>query len=85
MNLLVTFFLISGIVFMNDNNLSYDKWFTSNAMRVDYYHVGDCKQESVSIDEIIKEKEWGGTRKNLIDPFDFESIISRFLTKKQKN
>ncbi len=40
-------------------------------MRVDYYHSGTNDSEYVMLKEIRKEEFWGGTKTNLIDPFNY--------------
>lgn len=55
------------------SQIKYDDWFTDNQMRVDYYHSGTDKTEYVMLKEILKEEYWGGTKTNLIDPYNFGS------------
>jgi hypothetical protein len=38
-------------------------------MRIDYFNVGDVKEQFIAFDEIREEPFWGGTKKNLIDKF----------------
>jgi hypothetical protein len=47
----------------------YDRWFTDAAMRVDLLHTGDGSEASYSLDEVVREPLWPGTRTHLIDPF----------------
>lgn len=51
--------------------LAYDDWFTQEAMRVDLFHSGVDTESAYSLDEIVWEPLWPGTRRYLIDPFDF--------------
>jgi hypothetical protein len=43
--------------------------FIDKAMRIDMYHVGDAKEELMTIDQIYQEEIWPGTFANLIDPY----------------
>lgn len=47
----------------------YNDWFYPKTLRIDYYHSGDSQSESYSIDELLSEPSWGGSRVNLIDTF----------------
>ncbi len=49
----------------------YDDWFTSEALRVDLFHVGTDQENSYALDEVVAEPVWPGTRRYLIDPFGY--------------
>ncbi|HQP39206.1 MAG TPA: peptidase M64 N-terminal domain-containing protein, partial [Polyangiaceae bacterium] len=49
----------------------YAEWFTDEAMRVDLFHAGSGSAEDYSLDEVVWEPLWPGTRVHLIDPFGF--------------
>jgi hypothetical protein len=57
----------------------YDDWFTDAAMRVDLFHTGVATESVYSLDEIVWEPVWPGTRKYLIDPFDYGTYRFRIL------
>ena len=44
--------------------------FLDKAMRLDLYHVGDAKEELITVDQIYQEPVWPGTFTKLIDPYD---------------
>ncbi len=48
----------------------FDEHFLDKTMRIDFLHVGDAKEESVTIDRIFDQGIWAGSRATLIDPFD---------------
>lgn len=50
---------------------SYDTWFTGEAMRVDLYHTGTAETWTYSLDEVVWEPVWPGTRTHLVDPFGY--------------
>ena len=50
---------------------SYDEVFTSEALRVDYYHGGVADQEDVALDRVVREPTWAGSRTQLLDPFEY--------------
>jgi len=50
----------------------FSKYFTKkHTCRIDYYHSGSAEVEYYMLDEIIKEDMWAGSRKNLLDVFDY--------------
>ncbi len=56
---------------------TYDHFFTGKTMRVDYFHTGTKGQESFSLDEVIEEGEWPGSKVNLIDTLGFGEFAFR--------
>ncbi|MDD4149396.1 MAG: M64 family metallopeptidase [Bacteroidales bacterium] len=65
--------MITSITISSFAQLNFDAWFTNNSMRIDYYHSGTDKTEYIMLKEIRKEEFWGGTKTNLIDPFNYGS------------
>ena len=51
--------------------VSYEEWFTDEAMRVDLFHTGTSEEWTYSLDEVVREPLWPGTRRHLVDPFDY--------------
>lgn len=51
--------------------VAFDDYFVDKAMRIDLYHVGDAKDEIVTIDHICQESIWPESRTHLIDPFGY--------------
>ncbi len=51
--------------------INFDDYFINKTMRIDYFHSGNSEFEFYSIDEIIEEPYWGGSKKNLIDIFNY--------------
>ena len=46
---------------------AYDAYFTERTMRVDYYHTGGLGQEIVSLDRVVADGAWPGSRTQLVD------------------
>ena len=61
--------------------LRYDDWFTNAAMRVDLFHTGVATESFYSLDEIVREAVWPGTRRYLLDPFDYGTYRFRIIDK----
>lgn len=54
---------------------TFDQFFYSKTMRVDYFHTGSKTQEIFSIDQIYEEGEWPGSKINLIDTLNFGEYL----------
>lgn len=46
---------------------AYDRYFTDNTMRVDYFHTGTKGEDRITLDQVYEEGPWPGTRTNLVD------------------
>ncbi len=62
--------------------IDFGKYFTEGALRFDYYHIGNAKNESIIFDKFIKEPFWSGSRVNLIDTFQYGAY---FIKVRQPN
>ncbi|MGE5411711.1 MAG: M64 family metallopeptidase [Clostridiales bacterium] len=63
------FFLIANCCAFAQSN--FDDYFNPYTLRIDYFHTGDAKNDSYSMDELKKEPFWGGSKKNLLDKFEY--------------
>ena len=50
---------------------AFDDYFVDKTMRVDYFHIGDAKEETITIDRIYEQGIWAGSKKNLLDRLDY--------------
>lgn len=50
---------------------AFDRFFTAKTMRVDYFHTGDVDEEVVSLDQIVSDGPWPGSRTRLVDETNF--------------
>jgi hypothetical protein len=48
-------------------DVNYQKYFTSETMRVDYFHTGTATEEHFSIDRILNDGQWAGSQTVLVD------------------
>jgi hypothetical protein len=46
---------------------SFDRFFENRTMRVDYFHTGGMGTEIISLDRVVPDGRWAGSRVNLID------------------
>ncbi|MCX6248196.1 MAG: M64 family metallo-endopeptidase [Bacteroidetes bacterium] len=51
--------------------VEFDDYFFPNTLRVDYYLAGDFKSESVYLSQVKQEPYYGGSRKHLVDPYNY--------------
>jgi hypothetical protein len=65
--LLVAFFLLIMVKAFP----AFDDHFAFKTLRLDYFRTGNHETEIISIDELIEEPYWGGSKTNLIDVFDY--------------
>ena len=63
--ILVLFLTLSG--FKVKAQVSYDKYFTDNQLRIDYYLFGNSDTVMYALDKLVKEPKWGGQRVQLTD------------------
>ena len=55
--------------------VSFDRVFVDATLRVDAYHVGNSTEEIFTLDRVVRQPAWAGSRKNLTDPFG----VGRYL------
>ncbi|MBM4174938.1 MAG: peptidase M64 [Ignavibacteria bacterium] len=65
----LTFFLIGFLVSGLIAQTTFDKYFIEKSLRIDYFNIGDVKEQIIALDEIREEPFWGGNKINLIDKF----------------
>jgi len=64
-------FLIFILFLSLGSYAQFNKYFKDKALRLDYYHTGNDKEEVYSYDEMIIEPYWGGSKTNLIDTLEY--------------
>lgn len=60
---------------------AYDDFFTGRTMRLDYFHTGGKGQEIVSLDRVVADGAWPGSRTQLIDETGLGMYRFRVLDK----
>lgn len=55
----------------------YDNYFTNNRLRIDLTLSGDAQTQTAALSQIHFEKNWSGTRINMIDPFEYGNYALR--------
>jgi hypothetical protein len=62
------FLLFTAVTY---SQINFDDYFHDKTLRLDYCHTGDKENDFYSIDELIEEPFWGGSKVNLIDKFPY--------------
>ncbi|MEJ2614143.1 MAG: peptidase M64 N-terminal domain-containing protein [Ignavibacteriaceae bacterium] len=69
------FVYLSLIIFLSmdtivNAQINFNNYFIDKTMRIDYFHIGDSKNEIITVDKIYQYGIWAGSTKNLIDNFN---------------
>lgn len=64
-------FFLLVFISISHSQISFDDYFEDKTLRLDYFHSGDKENNYYSIDELIEEPYWGGSKVNLIDKFNY--------------
>ena len=59
----------------------YNQHFYDKTLRIDYIHTGNDTTEIYSMDELIEEPYWGGSKTNLVDTFYFGKYYFKVFDK----
>ncbi len=60
-------FTLFTLLLAQVQDVRFDDYFTNGTMRVDMYITGNYLEEIITLDEVIAEGEWAGSKNNLID------------------
>ena len=67
-NLLILLLLVPFVT-NAQNSVNFDRYFTDQTLRIDYFHTGDAKSETFSLDKMYRQGQWAG------NPFSLHSAI----------
>ncbi len=56
---------------------TFDHWFTGATLRIDYFDTGTKGVEILSLDRLIVEGDWPGSRINLVDTLNLGEYVAR--------
>lgn len=68
--LLLFSFILFPMLLSAQSSPEFDEFFIDKTMRIDYFHIGDAKNEIITIDRIYQQGVWAGSKNNLVDPFN---------------
>lgn len=67
----MTFVLVLfPVLLFSQNDVQFSQYFKDATMRIDYYHIGDAKYQTITVDKVYQQGIWAGSQKNLIDNFN---------------
>ena len=58
-------------------SIPFEKYFTDQTLRVDYYHTGTKGEERFSLDKAIKEGQWPGSKTQLVENLNLGEFMVR--------
>ncbi|MFQ6081857.1 MAG: M64 family metallopeptidase [Candidatus Aminicenantia bacterium] len=70
LSFIVLLIFFGATLLFAQTSFDFDRFFINKTMRIDYYHIGDAKQEFVTLDKVYQQGIWAGSTKNLIDCFN---------------
>jgi hypothetical protein len=50
--------------------VDFDEFFVDKILRLDYFHIGDAREEWFTVDKMYEQDVWAGHRVNLVDTFN---------------
>jgi hypothetical protein len=62
--------LLPGILVAQEKPV-FEDYFIDKTMRVDYFHIGDAKEETITIDQAYEQGIWAGSKQNLIGSLNY--------------
>ncbi|HEY5609627.1 MAG TPA: IgA Peptidase M64 [Thermoanaerobaculia bacterium] len=63
----IALLLLSATAALAHDPVRFDAYFADKTMRVDYFHTGDVDEEIVSLDRVVSDGPWAGSRTRLLD------------------
>jgi hypothetical protein len=82
--LIIWITLFIPMVILTQNQVSFNEFFLDKTMRIDYYHIGDATNESITIDKVYQYGIWAGSRIKLIDQFNNGKYYAKIYDKESK-
>jgi len=76
-------FLLLIFTITTNAQIKYDDYFIDKTMRLDFFHTGDSKEEKISFDKLIEEGKWSGSKKNLLDKFEYGYYMIKVFDKSE--
>ncbi len=55
---------------LGELNAPFDRDFEDKTMRVDYFHTGDANHELITLERVISDGPWAGSKTRLLDEID---------------
>jgi hypothetical protein len=72
---------VSSSFSQNVQHLNYKSFFENKTMRVDYFHSGDAGEEHFSVDRILNDGQWAGSKTKVLDDLKLGLYFFEILDK----
>jgi hypothetical protein len=69
--IIFTILFLTIFVSISQSQIKFDDYFESATLRIDYSHAGTNTISNIYLEQLKKEPFWGGSKKNLIDKFEY--------------
>lgn len=74
--------LAVGLVYCQQKpKTTFEKYFSDQTLRIDYFHEGDAKSETVAIDQLYTYGAWAGSIVNLVDSLNYGAYYHKIYDK----
>ncbi|MCB2196642.1 MAG: IgA Peptidase M64 [Bacteroidetes bacterium] len=71
MRTILFFLLVAVISHSCVSQTDFEKYFTDQSLRIDFFFYGNADSEEIQLDKITKEPFWGGTKTSMISSLDY--------------
>jgi len=74
----LTFLIVLGftmISFKGYSDVTFDEYFKDKTMRLDYYHTGTATEEHFSLDQMVNDGIWAGSKTQLVDDLELGKYL----------
>ena len=52
------YLLLLPTILLAYGSIPFDQYFVDKTMRIDYFHIGDAKEDIITIDQIYEQGVW---------------------------
>jgi len=63
------------ISFKGYSDVTFDEYFKDKTMRLDYYHTGTATEEHFSLDQMVNDGIWAGSKTQLVDDLELGKYL----------
>jgi hypothetical protein len=72
------------IAVVDKGDVKFESFFQDKTMRLDFFHSGNTTEEHFSVDQIVNDGQWPGSKKLLIDRLELGSYFFEVIDKESK-
>jgi hypothetical protein len=68
-----------------DTRAAFDRFFTDRTMRVDYFHTSRTNERIVTLDRVLDDGGWAGSRTRRLDDTNLGQDFSEVSDRKRRS